>query len=90
MAYLAGEVGRVVTALAKIPCRCLEDCRMIGAVSVVAGRALVEARMDVGRSRVELVAIEAKLGLIFLQPQNPDQAMGFMAGRAISTTQGDM
>jgi hypothetical protein len=88
MTHLAGEVGRVVTALAEIFRGGLEERRMVGAVGVVARRALVEARMDVGRLGVELVAVEAELGLVFLQPQDPNQTMRFVAGRAISVARG--
>jgi len=63
---------------------------MIGSVRVVARRATLDTRMSVGGLQIQGVTVIAKLGFVFLESQNSNQAMWLVAGSAAAVLQNSM
>ena len=87
MDYRAFEITPLVTASTEVSFGAGENRRVIGAVGVVAHRALLDVGMGVILAQAELrfaVAVQAKLRLILLKPESADESVRPMTGCAIA------
>ena len=59
-------------------------------MGIVTRSAVPDFRVNMGRPEINRVALQAKLGLVFLEPQHSDQTVRLVTGSAVAALKGVM